>query len=149
MPLHMPVQDPCSFCENFAGRWPWHGKPAVVFEDDEVYVIIAPAALGGMPGHCLVIPRRHVPTLMELTYGEESALAHAIGRTSRSVLKAFDADGIVVVQRNGTIAEQTVPHVHVHVIPRRGGTPYPPSQWVENTSAEERAEQAERLNAVY
>lgn len=145
MPVVVPKQSPCSYCENFAGRDPWHGPPAVVVEDETTCVFLAPASLGGMEGHTLVVPRRHVETLLDLTHDEESALMHLVARTARAVVAAFDPDGVLIQQKNGVAADQTVPHVHFHVIPRREGTAFPPEQWVENTPAEERAVLARRL----
>jgi len=142
VPLEIPSQTPCSFCENFAGRDPWHGRPAVVHEDDFTYVIIAPASLGGMPGHTLVIPRRHVETILDLTKQETVDLASMVRRAARAIDAAMDPDGILIVQRNGVTAGQTVPHVHFHVIPRREGTVWPPTEWVENTPSEVRVAQA-------
>ncbi|MGI8577731.1 MAG: HIT family protein [Nocardioidaceae bacterium] len=145
MPLLAPTQVPCSYCENFAGRQPWHGPPAVVYEDETTSVFLAPASLGGMEGHTLVVPRRHVETVFDLSPEEESTLFHAVTRVAKAVRAAFDPDGVLLEQRNGVAADQTVPHVHFHVIPRRAGTPFPPRQWVEITPAEERAVLAQRL----
>ncbi len=148
--LHSSATDtPCSYCENFAGRDPWHGPPAVVHEDATTSVFLAPASLGGMKGHTLVVIRRHVETIFDLLREEESAFGHAVARAARAVRTAFDPDGILVEQRNGVAAGQTVPHVHVHVIPRRAGAPFPPEHWVELTPAEERAELAQRLRRCW
>lgn len=143
----MPDQTPCSYCENFAGRDPWHGPPAVITEDESTYVILAPASLGGMPGHTLVIPRRHVETILDLTEQETCDLARMVRRCARAIDAALHPDGIVVVQRNGVTAEQTVPHVHFQVIPRREGTTWPTPEWVEVTPPEERATQAAAIRA--
>ncbi len=53
---------------------PPHGEPAVVHHDECLYVILAPASLGGMPGHALVIPTRHVETLLDLNDLEATGL---------------------------------------------------------------------------
>ena len=55
MPVVLPERDPCPYCENFAGRYAWHGPPVVMAEDQTTYVILAPASLGGVAGHTLVI----------------------------------------------------------------------------------------------
>jgi len=145
MSFEIPNQEPCSYCENFAGRDPWHGPPAIVADDELVCVFLAPASLGGMEGHTLVVSRRHVETIFGLSYEEEAALAHAVARTARAIRAAFKPDGILVEQRNGVAAEQTVPHVHVHVIPRRTGVAFPPEQWIDVTPADRRAALAEHL----
>ena len=98
-----------------------------------------------MEGHALVVTRRHVETIFGLSWEEEAALGHAASRTARAIRAAFDPDGVLLQQRNGVSADQTVPHVHVHVIPRRAGVSFPPEQWVGVTPAEERAVLAARL----
>lgn len=98
-----------------------------------------------MEGHSLVVPRRHVETIFDLTREEESVLGQVVARTARAVRATFDPDGILIVQRNGVAADQTVPHLHVHVIPRREGSVHPPERWLEVTPAEERAVIARRL----
>lgn len=149
MPFVVPQQTPCSYCENFAGRDPWHGPPAVVHEDEMTSIFLAPAALGGMKGHTLVVIRRHVETIFDLSREEECALGHAVARTARAVRAAFDPDGILLEQRNGVAAGQTVPHVHVHVIPRRAGVPFPPESRIEVTPPDERAELAKKLHCEW
>jgi histidine triad (HIT) family protein len=145
MPLVLPAQTPCSYCENFAGRHPWHGPPAVVFDDGLLCIFLAPAALGGMEGHTLVTTRRHVSTILEVSPEEEAALGHAVARASRAIAAAFDPDGILVEQHNGVAAYQSVPHIHFHVIPLRQGSTYPPERPVDITPAAERAALATEL----
>jgi hypothetical protein len=96
MPLVLPERDPCPYCENFAGRYAWHGPPAVVAEDETIFVFLAPAALGGMAGHTLVTTRRHVATIFDLTPDEEAALGRAVARAARAIRAAFDPDGVLV-----------------------------------------------------
>lgn len=85
-----------------------------------------------------MLPRRHVATLFDLTRAEEAALAHLTADTARALRNALNPDGLLVVQRNGVVAEQTVRHVHFHVIPRREQTVWPPTEWVPNMPNEER-----------
>src|SRR5687767_316376 len=56
--MAVPAMTPCPFCENIAGRFPSDRQPAVVFEDDVVYVFLTRGPLGGMAGHALVCPKR-------------------------------------------------------------------------------------------
>lgn len=149
MPIDVPPSDPCSYCENFAGRFPWHGEPAVVYEDDVLYVLMAPAALGGMPGHVLVATKRHVETILDLTEDEAAELGRAVRRAARAVSEVFDPDGILVSQHNGASAFQTVPHVHVHVIPKRSDAPFPPVEQVPITPSDERKEIAARIRELW
>jgi ATP adenylyltransferase len=150
MAIEVPVRDPCPYCENFAGRFSeTAGEPPVVFEDDEVMSYLAPAPLGGMAGHVLVVPKRHVETIFDLTFEEEALLAHVASTTARVVRDVLDPDGLVVLQRNGLAAEQSVPHVHVHVIPRRDGTVFPPTEWVDTMPHAERMDLARLLRSTW
>lgn len=149
MPLILPARDPCPYCENFAGRYAWHGAPAVVAEDETTYVFLAPAPLGGMAGHALVTTKRHVETIFDLTPEEEIAVGHAVARVARAIRSAFDPDGVLIQQHNGIAAFQTVPHFHVHVIPKRRAAPFPPVEEVPIMPAEERAEIARRLQVYW
>lgn len=146
MPIELPQRDPCPYCENFAGRYGSHGPPAVLHDDDRVHAFLNPASLGGMPGHVLVIPKRHVETIFDLREDEAAGLAALVLRVANAVRDELDPDGVLVLQRNGTASEQTVPHV-LHVIPQRRGAPFPPAEWIEVTPNEERQELAGRLRA--
>ncbi len=144
MPFVIPERDPCPYCENFAGRYARHGPPAVVAEDEVLFIFLAPASLGGTEGHTLVPTRRHVETIFDLTPDEEVALGRATARAARAVRAAFDPDGVLIQQHNGVAAFQTVPHLHVHVIPKAPG-PFPPVGEVPVIPSEERAATARRL----
>ena len=69
------------------------------------------------PGHVLVIPRVHHETLMDLPADLLEPLFAAAQRMSRAVQDAMDADGIFMAANN--VVSQSVPHLHVHVVPRR------------------------------
>ena len=70
-------------------------------------------------GQVYVIPRRHAPTLFDLTDGESEAVIHAVRRVADALLRAYDPDGLNLIQNNGVIADQHAPHFHMHVVPRR------------------------------
>jgi histidine triad (HIT) family protein len=143
--LQVPQLSPCPYCENFAGRYsPTSGAPAVIFDDPSVQVCLAPAPMGGLPGHALVIPKRHVETVLDLTDDEAAALGVAVARTARMLRAAVDPDGILVQQNNGVAAFQSVPHVHVHVIPKTVG-PFPPVEPPPFIPSDERAAIADQL----
>ena len=73
------------------------------------------------PGHVLVVPRRHAVRVGELAEAEHTALFAAATRLGRSLRAALPCDDVNVVLNDGPAANQTVRHVHVHVIPRRRG----------------------------
>lgn len=103
----------CPFCVIVAG-----GDPEVreVARNDSVVVFFPtnPAALG----HCMVVTRRHVQSFSDLTADEIAHVMLATQTMTRSVEYAFQPEGINIVQSNGEAATQSVPHVHVHILPR-------------------------------
>jgi histidine triad (HIT) family protein len=88
----------------------------VVYRDDSVVAFFPkePATVG----HTLVVPRRHVTDIWGLESAEAEHLASASLRVARALRAALNPDGLNVIQSNGDAATQTVPHVHVHVVPR-------------------------------
>ena len=136
--FEVPHLDPCPYCENFAGRISARsGPPAVIHEDDDIYVFLAPAPLGGMPGHTLVTTRRHAETIFDLSTDEARTLGAAVARTARMLRSALQPEGLLIQQNNGAAAFQTVPHLHVHVIPKVAG-PFPPHEPPEVIPPDER-----------
>jgi diadenosine tetraphosphate (Ap4A) HIT family hydrolase len=73
------------------------------------------------PGHALLVSRRHVPVLDGLAEDEVAALGPVLLDAQRSVAAEHTPDGWTVGVNDGPAAGQTVPHVHVHLIPRRLG----------------------------
>ena len=71
-------------------------------------------------GHVLIIPREAAETLLELSPDGAIACIRTTHQIAAAVKRAFDVPGLMIAQMNGTAAGQTVPHVHFHVIPRRG-----------------------------
>lgn len=99
----------CIFCKMASGQIP----VTPVFENDDVIAIddISPQA----PVHTLVIPKRHVVNLSDPTALEVvSAVFSAVPEVAR--LKGVDESGYRVIVNNGPDANQTVMHLHVHVI---------------------------------
>lgn len=108
----MPTPEACFFCERIA-----RGTGAAVIASDELTVM----RVNGrpfQPGQALVIPRRHAPTLFDLTDLEAEALMRAARRLAAAVTRAFDAEGILLYQNNGRLSGQEVPHFHLHVVPQ-------------------------------
>ena len=71
------------------------------------------------PGHCLVIPREHVDTLGDLPSPLTAPLFEAAAAVARALEAGLGADGSFVAVNNRV--SQSVPHLHVHVVPRRRG----------------------------
>ena len=91
--------------------------PAIIIYEDKDFVALMdkyPIS----PGHSLVIPRSHHESLLSMTPSEVGNLYSAVSTISRAVISAVNADGFSIGQNNGRAANQIIPHVHVHIIPR-------------------------------
>jgi len=91
------------------------------------------------PLHTLVIPRRHVEDYFDLTPDELAAL-HAVLRHCQQAIRADDVSvgGFNVGANVGIVAGQKIPHVHIHLIPRRAGeAPPPPARPDDSTSQDQ------------
>jgi histidine triad (HIT) family protein len=101
----------CAFCQIVAGERPAH----VVLDTDEVLAFLDVRPV--FPGHCLLIPREHHDTLLDLPEGLVSHLFLQAQRLVRAVQEAMEAHGTFVAMNN--VVSQSVPHAHLHVVPRR------------------------------
>lgn len=117
MPLELPIQDPCEFCEGLAGR---DDKWAVIDESEHTLTVVNPWQYE--VGQCCVITRRHVGTLLDLSEDEGSAIIAAAKRVAHSLLKTYQPLAILTYQNNGVYSGQEVPHYHFHVVPRQPGS---------------------------
>jgi histidine triad (HIT) family protein len=101
----------CLFCAVIAGI-----QPSELVVDDEVAV----GFLDHRPvfkGHVLVVPRTHVVTLADLPAELVGPFFTRVQRVAAAVQAALTADGSFVAMNN--VVSQSVPHLHVHVVPRR------------------------------
>ncbi len=109
------MKENCLFCKIISGEIPSHRR----YEDDAVYAFldIYPAS----EGHTLVTPKKHFRTFTDMNAEDVALLFEAARKVTSAVEKAFSAEGSNVGINNGEVAGQEVPHVHVHVIPRKKG----------------------------
>lgn len=105
----------CIFCEIVTGKI----SSYKVFENDRVLAFLD--ILPIHPGHTVIIPKRHVPDLDSLTDDELSGLALAIKKVGKAIMDGLDSKGYSVLLDNKSAANQHVPHVHFHVVPRKEG----------------------------
>lgn len=94
--------------------------PAVIVHED-VQVIAFMDAGQVNPGHVLVATKRQVETVMELEEAEAAHLFAIATRVAKAVQAAFEPEGMTLLQTNKPAGWQTVPHVHIHVLPRYAG----------------------------
>ncbi|MGH7326436.1 MAG: HIT family protein [Candidatus Rokuibacteriota bacterium] len=102
----------CVFCKIRDGELPsmkvWEDERTLVFMD------INPLT----SGHCLVVIKKHAPTIFEADEDDLKAAMTTAKRVALALLRAVKPDGLNVLQANGAAAFQSVPHFHLHLIPR-------------------------------
>jgi len=113
----------CIFCKIVAGEIP----SVKIYEDDRVLAFMDINPLND--GHLLVIPKAHAATIHEITGADFLAVMSATHKLAAAVQKTLGPDGINILQLNGEAANQVVPHLHVHIVPRWSGDGLTVSQW--------------------
>ena len=105
----------CVFCEIIAAGE--KAKAEIVLDEPEVvaFLDVRPVFVG----HTLVVPRAHVDTLLDLPKEMLAPLFGASQRVAKAIEDGLGADGTFVAINNRV--SQSVPHLHVHVVPRRKG----------------------------
>lgn len=89
---------------------------ANVWEDDQVYAFMDAGQVN--PGHVIVALKRPAETILDVTDAEAAALFRAARRIALAVQEAFEPEGLTILQANRPAGWQTVPHIHLHVLPR-------------------------------
>lgn len=110
-----PADPDCIFCKIVAGDIPSYR----VYECSNTiaFLDVGPLSIG----HTLVVPKGHFETLDQLPDPEAAEIGMVVKRVGTAVARATDCVGWNVLQNNGAIAGQVVPHVHFHIIPRAEG----------------------------
>ena len=103
----------CTFCQIANGELP----AQIVHRDDDVIAFLDRAPLAH--GHVLVMPMAHIETLDDLPDGLLVPVFGAVRRTSIAVQRALAAQGSFIA--TNTRISQSVPHLHIHVVPRNKG----------------------------
>lgn len=107
----MAVNGGCVFCDIAA-----RGVAAqLVYEDKDLIAFLDRHPL--FPGHVLLCPREHYATLLELPSGLTGPMFATTQLLARAVESALDAEGTFIAINNRI--SQTVPHLHIHIVPRR------------------------------
>jgi histidine triad (HIT) family protein len=102
---------PCTFCSIVAGDLP----AEVVLDDAHVVAFLDTSPV--FRGHSLLAPRPHVDTLADLPAQLVPVFFSTAQRLEAAVRQAMDAPGSLMIINN--VVSQSVPHLHLHVIPRR------------------------------
>jgi histidine triad (HIT) family protein len=135
------VDPDCRFCAIARGET----DARIVLDDEDVLAFLDHRPL--FPGHSLVIPRVHHETLPDLPPPMLEPLFGTASVLARAVQEALDADGSFVAVNN--VVSQSVPHLHVHVVPRRRkdglrGFFWPRNPYRDDSHAEEVADALRR-----
>ena len=105
------MEDNCLFCRIVSGDLP----ATIVYEDQNSLAFLDHRPL--FPGHTLLVPRKHFETLGDLSPSLIEPYFKAVQLLSLVVEAALDAEGTFVAMNNRV--SQSVPHLHVHIVPRR------------------------------
>jgi histidine triad (HIT) family protein len=116
MTVRIPEMEGCPFCAYLSGA----AECAFVSRTPQVasFVNIRQYERGGL----LVVPVRHLPTVFDLDPETLSAVYAEAARVGDALVRAFGATGLNIYQNNGVAAGQSIPHHHIHVVPRYPGS---------------------------
>ena len=132
----------CVFCSIVAGEV----RADVVLDEPDLVAFLDRRPV--FKGHVLLVPRRHVDTLLDLPAELHATVLGATQRLAAAVVGALGAQGTFVAMNN--VVSQSVPHLHVHVVPRTKGDGLRGFFWPRTTyaSEQESAEHAARIAAA-
>jgi histidine triad (HIT) family protein len=102
----------CVFCKIRDGQIP----AMKVFEDKRTLCIMDINPIS--PGHCLVLPKTHAPTIFDADAADLQAAIATAKRVALALKETLEPEGLNILQANGPAAFQSVPHFHLHLIPR-------------------------------
>jgi diadenosine tetraphosphate (Ap4A) HIT family hydrolase len=102
---------PCPFCTL---------PPERIIDSNDLALVIRDG-YPVSPGHTLVIPKRHIGSWFEITQAEQQAVLDLLAKAKAVLENEFKPDGYNIGINDGPTAGQTVPHLHMHLIPRYKG----------------------------
>ena len=105
----------CIFCKIAAGELP----SKKVYEDEHTLVFMDIA--GDVDGHMLAIPKRHFESILDCDGETLNRLMRTVKLVATHCVKNCGYDGVNLLNANGESAGQSVPHFHIHIVPRKSG----------------------------
>lgn len=105
----------CIFCKIIKGDIPSYK----IYEDDYVFAFLDIAC--DVYGHTLVIPKKHCANILDCDKEYLDKVIESVQKISRHYVDDCGFDGVNVLNASGESAEQTVFHLHFHIIPRKNG----------------------------
>ncbi len=129
----------CIFCESK------EIQQRIIVKNSLAYAF--PTNIPIVPGHLLIAPIRCIATWEEMKHEEQHAILELMEKIKPVLKKEFDAEGFHVAWNENTVAGQSVPHFHLHLIPRKEGdagiTEYEPRQFIYRPGSREVSEEKE------
>ena len=121
------MRSDCLFCKIGRGQ-----IPSQRIHEDELTVAFLDVDQVN-PGHAIVAIKPHLETIVDLSPDQAAAAFRTVSRVARAIDTAFKPEGLMILQTSGAASGQTVPHFHLHVLPRTANdgafvssTPAPP-----------------------
>lgn len=105
----------CVFCKIASGQIP----ATKLYDDARTLAFMDINPLND--GHCLVIPKAHAPTLFDVPEADLQAAIATAKRVAVAIREVLAPEGLNMLQANGPAAFQSVPHFHLHLVPRWSG----------------------------
>jgi histidine triad (HIT) family protein len=113
--MNLPTDESCIFCKIVAGRLPCFK----LLEDETTIAFMDINPVN--PGHALAVAKGHWPTIDVIPPEVLAAVARTAQRVAKAGMTALEPNGVNLLQSNGVGAGQSVPHLHVHILPRFPG----------------------------
>lgn len=89
---------------------------AKVYEDQDTIAFMDAGQVN--PGHVVVATKKQVETILDLDDDLAGALFRTVAKVARAIQREFKPEGLTILQANKPIGWQTVPHLHLHILPR-------------------------------
>lgn len=106
--------EPCIFCEIMAAE-----DVLKVYED--AWTMVFMARPGSADGHMLAVPKRHITSILDCDKDTLAHLMDTVQRVSHHLTQNCGYDGVNLLHASGESAGQSVPHLHIHILPRKKG----------------------------
>lgn len=113
--MSLPTDENCIFCKIVAGQLPCFN----LFEDEATIAFMDINPVN--PGHALAVAKGHWPTIDVIPPEVLAAVARTAQRVAKAAMSVLEPNGVNLLQSNGVGAGQSVPHLHVHILPRFPG----------------------------
>lgn len=113
--MSLPTDESCIFCKIVAGRLPCFK----LLEDETTIAFMDINPVN--PGHALAVAKGHWPTIDVIPPEVLAAVARTAQRVAKAATTSLEPTGLNLLQSNGAGAGQSVPHLHVHILPRYPG----------------------------